>query len=338
MLVYIFQLQFIIFITHIKILNLKHEKGEIVKNISVGLFGDIENVGRELGKKGTSTDITLYNYKVGDDAVLYVEPTRYPERIQPLIYAINMTDYALVFVDEIKPELGETFLALDMFGIKEGTFVVGEYVDIEQLKAITSTTSMKNFDIMDKDFIKLREKMTNLEIKKENSNEFTKIPIDHFFTVRSVGTVILGKVEKGEVKVHDKLRLYPTDKEVMVRSIQVHDKDVKEACLGSRVGLALKGITTDELERGMILSNGDLEVSDEISLNIRWNPFMQKEVKVGEEYQIICGLQAVSCKVIERENDKITLKLKKPIVYEKGEKIVLLDGSAKIRILGVGEL
>ena len=311
-----------------------------MKNIGIGLFGDFKDAGKNLGKKGTSTDITLYNYKQGDDAVFFVEPTKYPEKITPLIYAINMMDYALVFVDEIKPELAETLLALDMMGVEKGSFVVGEYVDVEQLKAIISNTSMKNFEIREKDYIRIREDMVALpqEMAGEPDNSFVKIPIDHFFTVRSVGTVILGRVKKGTVKIHDNLRVYPTENKAMVRSIQVNDKNYDEAPTFSRVGLALKGVKSEELERGMILSDGDLKVSDEITLNMKWNPYSKKELGVGEGYQIAIGLQTISCKVIEKEGDTIKLKLIKPAVYESGEKVILLDGSAKIRILGVSEL
>ncbi|AEH06964.1 elongation factor Tu domain 2 protein [Methanothermococcus okinawensis IH1] len=315
--------------------------GETVKNIGVGLYGDFKDAGKNLGKKGTSTDITMYNYKQGDDAVFFVEPTKYPEKITPLLYTINMTDYALVFIDEIKPELAETLLLLDMMGVDKGSFVVGEYVDIEQLKAIISNTSMKNFEIRDKDYIKIREDMITLpqEIAGKPDLSFTKIPIDNFFTVRSVGTVILGRVKKGIVKIHDNLRVYPMEHNVMVKSIQVNDKNYDEAPTFSRVGLALKGIKSEELERGMILSNGDLGVSDELTLNMKWNPYVKKELGVGEGYQVAIGLQVVSCKVIEKEKDKITLKLIKPVVYELGEeKAVLIDGSAKIRIIGVSEL
>ncbi|WP_048057895.1 EF-Tu/IF-2/RF-3 family GTPase [Methanothermococcus okinawensis] len=312
-----------------------------MKNIGVGLYGDFKDAGKNLGKKGTSTDITMYNYKQGDDAVFFVEPTKYPEKITPLLYTINMTDYALVFIDEIKPELAETLLLLDMMGVDKGSFVVGEYVDIEQLKAIISNTSMKNFEIRDKDYIKIREDMITLpqEIAGKPDLSFTKIPIDNFFTVRSVGTVILGRVKKGIVKIHDNLRVYPMEHNVMVKSIQVNDKNYDEAPTFSRVGLALKGIKSEELERGMILSNGDLGVSDELTLNMKWNPYVKKELGVGEGYQVAIGLQVVSCKVIEKEKDKITLKLIKPVVYELGEeKAVLIDGSAKIRIIGVSEL
>ncbi|ABR56663.1 elongation factor Tu domain 2 protein [Methanococcus aeolicus Nankai-3] len=311
-----------------------------MKNIGIGLFGDIRDAGKNLGKAGTSTDITLYNYKNGDDAIFIIEPTKYPEKIMPLLYTINLMDYALIFVDEVKAELAETLLILDMCGVSKGALVVGEYVDVNQLKAIISNTSMKDFEIMEKDYINIREKLMELpiDIAGAPNNDFVKIPIDHFFMVRSVGTVILGRVLKGATKIHDNLRVYPTENKAMVKSIQVNDKNYDEAPQFSRVGLALKGVKAEDLDRGMILSNGDLEVSSELTLNMKWNPYMQKEIAVGEGYQINIGLQTVSSEVIEKEGDIIKLKLLKPVVYEKGDKAILIDGSAKIRIIGVSEL
>ncbi|WP_459202427.1 EF-Tu/IF-2/RF-3 family GTPase [Methanococcus sp. CF] len=308
-----------------------------MKNVTIGLFGDFEDAGKNIAKKGTSTDITLYNYKNGDDSSVFVEPTRYPEKIQPLIYTINMLDYALVFIDEIKPEIGETLLTLDMFGVSRGFFVVGEYVDVEQLKGIIANTSMKNFEILEKDYIQIREKMVLLP-EVEKSKEFVKVPIDHFFSVRSVGTVILGKVDKGTVSIHDNLRIYPTNNKAMVKSIQVHDRDVKEAGINSRVGLSLKGVSVEDLDRGMILSNGELNVSDVIELEMRWNPYMNKEVAAGESYQIITGLQTISCKIEEKDGNKLKLKLLKPVAFEKGDTFVMLDGSAKVRVIGVSKI
>lgn len=310
---------------------------KVMTDVAIGIFGDFEDAGKNIAKKGTSTDITLYNHKNGDDSAVFIEPTRYPERIHPLIYTINMMDYALVFIDEIKPEIGETLLTLNLFGVERGFFVVGEYVDVNQLKAIVSSTSMKNFEILEKDYIQIREKMVKLP-EVEKGQEYLKIPIDHFFSVRSVGTVILGKVEKGVVSIHDNLRIYPTTNKAMVKSIQVHDRDVKEAKTNSRVGLALKGISVEDLDRGLVLSNGDLKVAEEIELEMKWNPYMTKEIVAGEGYQIVVGLQTVSCKVEAKDGNKLKLKLLKPIAYDSADTFVLLDGSAKVRVLGVSKI
>ncbi len=50
-------------------------------NITVTILG-AQGYGSNLAKKGTSTDITLYNLKKGEDTVTFIEPTRYPERLE----------------------------------------------------------------------------------------------------------------------------------------------------------------------------------------------------------------------------------------------------------------
>ena len=60
-------------------------------NITVAILGAVDYAGN-LAKKGTSTDITLYNLKKGEDTVTFIEPTRYPERLAPLFYACALSE------------------------------------------------------------------------------------------------------------------------------------------------------------------------------------------------------------------------------------------------------
>ena len=69
-------------------------------NITVAILGALD-YGNSLGKKGTSTDITFYNIKKGEATVTLIEPTRYPERLAPLFYAVSLSKKAIVVVDEI---------------------------------------------------------------------------------------------------------------------------------------------------------------------------------------------------------------------------------------------
>jgi selenocysteine-specific translation elongation factor len=75
-------------------------------NLTVAVLG-AQGYGESLGKKGTSTDITLYNLKKGDDTVTFIEPTRYPERLAPLFYAASLAKKAVVVVDELNAVFGE---------------------------------------------------------------------------------------------------------------------------------------------------------------------------------------------------------------------------------------
>lgn len=53
-----------------------------MENLMIAVLGT-SSYASDLGKKGTSTDIILYNLKKGEDTVTFVEPTRYPERLAP---------------------------------------------------------------------------------------------------------------------------------------------------------------------------------------------------------------------------------------------------------------
>jgi selenocysteine-specific translation elongation factor len=70
-----------------------------------------------LAKKGTSTDITLYDLKKGEDVVTLVEPSRYPERLAPLFFAASEAKRAVVVVDALNATLGESLVMLQCCGI-----------------------------------------------------------------------------------------------------------------------------------------------------------------------------------------------------------------------------
>ena len=66
-------------------------------NLTVAVLGKL-GYSSTLGKKGTSTDITLYNLKKGEDTVTFVEPTRYPDRLSPLFYTCSLAKKAIVVI------------------------------------------------------------------------------------------------------------------------------------------------------------------------------------------------------------------------------------------------
>jgi selenocysteine-specific translation elongation factor len=66
-------------------------------NLTVAVLGKL-GYSSTIAKKGTSTDITLYNLKKGEDTVTFIEPTRYPDRLAPLFYACSLARKAIVVV------------------------------------------------------------------------------------------------------------------------------------------------------------------------------------------------------------------------------------------------
>ena len=81
------------------------------------------------------------------------------------------------------------------------------------------------------------------------------VPVDAHFNVKGVGVVVLGSVAQGMIKKHETLKVLPTEKTAQIRSIQKHDDDAESAIAGDRVGLALKNIESEDLDRGFVLTS-----------------------------------------------------------------------------------
>jgi elongation factor Tu len=81
-------------------------------------------------------------------------------------------------------------------------------------------------------------------------------PIEDVFSITGRGTVGTGRVERGKVKVGDKVeRIGMRDtKETVVTGIEMFRKSMDECMAGDNVGLLLRGIEKDDLERGMVIA------------------------------------------------------------------------------------
>jgi elongation factor Tu len=83
------------------------------------------------------------------------------------------------------------------------------------------------------------------------------MPIEGVHTIEGRGTVVSGRVERGTLKPGDKVEIVGLDNEgaeVVVTSAQSFHKDVGEARAGMNVGLLLRGLKRDDVERGQVLS------------------------------------------------------------------------------------
>jgi selenocysteine-specific translation elongation factor len=165
-----------------------------------------------------------------------------------------------------------------------------------------------------------------------------QIVVDHCFDVKGVGTVVLGKVLQGTVNQYDNLKHLPSGVDVMVKSIQMHDDDVKHAVCPARVGLSLKGIKPNEVGRGdIITSDESLEVKTEIEIDFKQSPFYKGEISENQMCLVSVGLQIKSAKFSSISPVKLTLD--KPIVCRKNEICLLVKPeSTTVRVIGSGKI
>ena len=156
--------------------------------------------------------------------------------------------------------------------------------------------------------------------------------------MKGVGTVVLGKVLQGTVNQYDNLVHLPSGADVMVKSIQMHDDDVKQAVCPARVGLSLKGIKPDEVGRGdIITSDKSLEVKSEIEVDFEQSPFYKGEISKNQMCLVSVGLQIKAAKFLSVSPVKLTLD--KPIICRENDICLLIKPeSTTIRVIGSGKI
>ncbi|HOP56347.1 MAG TPA: elongation factor Tu [bacterium] len=83
------------------------------------------------------------------------------------------------------------------------------------------------------------------------------MPIEDIFTITGRGTVVTGRVDRGIVKLGDEVEIVgmrPDIKKTVVTGIEMFRKTLDQGMAGDNIGVLLRGIDKDEVERGMVLA------------------------------------------------------------------------------------
>ncbi|WP_420422469.1 elongation factor Tu [Simkania sp.] len=82
------------------------------------------------------------------------------------------------------------------------------------------------------------------------------MPVEDVFSISGRGTVATGRVEKGVIKINDKIEIVGLreTRETVATGLEMFNKLLDEARAGENVGVLLRGIDKKDIERGMVLS------------------------------------------------------------------------------------
>ena len=307
----------------------------ILNSLNISFIGGNEFL-KEFGKQGTLSDIVLYDRKQKDRIFTIIAPVSFPDKIQTLPQVLNMTEVVVLNVTALDKYLAEQIIAIDSLNIKNGFLLHSYDIDDQRLAKMIKGTVIENF-----------KRIENLEVLKNEINDLygdsqegdLVLPIDHSFDVKGVGTVILGGIKQGRVKVYDKLRILPSKKEILIKSIQMHDDPVNETFSPARVGLAIKGITPHEIERGDIICSGEtikIATTEVLVTDFSKNKYFNSDITESQAYLLSVGLQIKPVKILN-DGSKIILSLEKPIAYYKQQRFLILKPDSKTtRIIADG--
>ena len=126
------------------------------------------------------------------------------------------------------------------------------------LEALTSNPQIKDGD--DKWVDKIFSLMDNVDEyiptpTRETEKTFL-MAVEDVFSITGRGTVATGRVERGTVKVGDNIEIigYVETRTATVTGLEMFQKTLDESVAGDNVGVLLRGIQKDDIERGMVLA------------------------------------------------------------------------------------
>jgi elongation factor 1-alpha len=99
----------------------------------------------------------------------------------------------------------------------------------------------------------LLQALDNLVVPAKPTDKPLRLPIQDVYTITGIGTVPVGRVETGKLKVGDKITFMPGGKTGEVKSIEMHHESVAEALPGDNVGFNVRGIDKNDIHRGEVV-------------------------------------------------------------------------------------
>lgn len=170
------------------------------------------------------------------------------------------------------------------------------------------------------------------DIEEKKTDAPSRMSIDRVFSLKGFGTIVTGTLIEGKISVDDEMTIYPSEKKVKVRNLQVHGCDVKTVYAGQRTAINLSNIKVSEIQRGdVIAQTGSVEESMMIDVNISLVEHCKKSLKHWDRIRIFHGTKQILCRIVPLNEDEIQygesgyaqLRLEEKIVAKKGDRFII---------------
>ncbi|MCL4334542.1 MAG: translation elongation factor EF-1 subunit alpha [Candidatus Thermoplasmatota archaeon] len=99
--------------------------------------------------------------------------------------------------------------------------------------------------------------LDNLKVPEKPVDKPLRLPIQDVYSITGIGTVPVGRVETGVLKIGDKVIFSPADKQGEVKSIEMHHEAMQQAEPGDNVGFNVRGIAKNDVKRGDVCGKVD---------------------------------------------------------------------------------
>ncbi len=175
------------------------------------------------------------------------------------------------------------------------------------------------------------------------------MPVEDVFSIKGRGTVATGRVERGKVRVNEEIEIVglKETRKVVCTGVEMFRKILDEGVAGDNIGVLLRGIDRDEIERGQVLAKPK-SITPHTTFRCqvyvlkkeeggRHTPFFKgyrpqfyiRTMDVTGEVQLPEGVEMV----MPGDNVELGVKLIVPVALEEGSKFAIREGG---RTVGAG--
>jgi len=260
------------------------------KRFGTGEFVDYANIDKapEERERGITISTSHVEYETANRHYAHVDCPGHADYVKNMITGAAQMDGAILVVsaaDGPMPQTREHILLARQVGVpkiavflnKEDQVDDPELIELVEMEVrellneyeydgdntpIVVGSALKALEEPDGEWgdkiVKLMEEVDAFipEPVRDIDNPFL-MPVEDVFSITGRGTVATGRVEKGKVKVQDNVELVGLTTErrtVVVTGVEMFKKMLDEAAAGDNIGLLLRGVQRNEIQRGQVLS------------------------------------------------------------------------------------
>ena len=303
--------------------HVDHGKTTLIK----ALTGIETDTTKEEKKRGMSINLGFayldlpHGHRVG-----IVDVPGHEKFIKNMVAGLPGINLVLLVIDAgegVMPQTREHIDILTLLGVRNFLIVLTKVdtVDeellelaVDDIREQLAGTPLEHVDIVKTDAVsgkgipELLKKIEECADKAQDEREdgSARLNVDRVFSVKGFGTVVTGTLLDGTLSAGDELTVYPSLKKTRVRNIQVHEQDVKKVTSHHRTALNLAGLTTDEIERGDVLSaSNQLKPTWMLDVKVTCLKHAVAPITLWDRVRLLIGTREVMARAVPIGTDSI---------------------------------
>ena len=343
-------------------------------------YADIDNAPEEK-ERGVTINVSHQEYETDKRHYAHIDAPGHADYVKNMITGAAQMDGAILVVaatDGPMPQTREHILLAKQVGVPKIVVALNkvdavddeELLDLVELEIrelltkyeypgddtpivrVSALKALEGDEAAQKQIMELMDKVDEyIDQPQRDVDKPFLMPVEDVFSIKGRGTVATGRIERGRVKVGEEIEIVgiKDKKKSTVTGVEMFRKELEDGQAGDNVGILLRGVEKDDIERGQVLAKpGTATPHTEFEAQVyiltkeeggRHTPFFSgyrpqfyiATTDVTGEVKLPDGVEMV----MPGDNAKMTIKLIVPIAMEEGLRFAIREGG---RTVGAGAI